>query len=346
MTNELPPQGNDLILYSTPDGSVKVEVVFQSETFWMTINRMAELFGTTKQAISQHLQNIFETGELKREATVKEILTVQIEGDRRVSRNLDYFNLDATIAVGYRVNSRQATHFRIWATNTLREFIIKGFVLDDERLKQGKRFGKDYFDELLERIREIRASERRFYLKITDIYEQCSIDYNRDAEITQTFFKTVQNKLHWAVTGKTAAELIAERARAGAPNMGLQTWKNAPRGKILKSDVGVAKNYLAEEEIQGLERIVSMYLDYAENQAARHIPMKMQDWVGKLDAFLKFNEYRILNSAGTVSHEVAASLAEEEFGKFRVIQDRDYEGDFEREAKKITSPRRREKKKE
>src|ERR1035437_9194071 len=220
MSNEMIPPSNDLLFYSTPDGSVRVEVVFQDETFWMTINRMAELFGTTKQAISQHLQNIYETGELKREATVKEILTVQIEGDRKVSRTLDYFNLDAIIAVGYRVNSRQATQFRIWATNTLREFMIKGFVLDDERLKQGKRFGKDYFDELLERIREIRASERRFYLKITDIYEQCSIDYNNEAEITVKFFSTVQNKLHWAVTGKTAAQLIAERADSSKPQMG------------------------------------------------------------------------------------------------------------------------------
>ena len=223
--------------------------------------------------------------------------------------------------------------------------MIKGFVLDDERLKQGKRFGKDYFDELLERIREIRASERRFYLKITDIYEQCSIDYDADAEITQTFFKTVQNKLHWAITGKTAAELIAERAHADKPNMGLQTWKNAPHGKIMKSDVRVAKNYLAEKEIKELERIVSMYLDYAENQAARHIPMKMTDWVEKLDAFLKFKEYQILNNARTVSHEVAVKLAEEEFGKFRVIQDRDYENDFEREVKKITDSHKRGKKK-
>ena len=345
MSNEMIPPSNDLLFYSTPDGSVRVEVVFQDETFWMTINRMAELFGTTKQAISQHLQNIYETGELKREATVKEILTVQIEGDRKVSRSLDYFNLDAIIAVGYRVNSRQATQFRIWATNTLREFMIKGFVLDDERLKQGKRFGKDYFDELLERIREIRASERRFYLKITDIYEQCSIDYNREAEITQTFFKTVQNKLHWAITGKTAAELIAERASASKPNMGLQTWKNAPHGKIMKSDVGVEKNYLAEKEIKELERIVSMYLDYAENQAARQIPMKMTDWVKKLDAFLQFNEYQILHSSGTVSHEVAVGLAEEEYGKFRVIQDKNYENDFEREVKKLTESHKGGKKK-
>jgi hypothetical protein len=260
---------------------------------------------------------------------------------------VEYYNLDAIIAVGYRVNSKKATQFRIWATQTLREFIIKGFVLDDERLKQGKRFGKDYFDELLERIREIRASERRFYLKITDIadgyirYEQCSIDCTRDAEITLTFFKTVQNKLHWAITGKTAAELIARRVNAAKPNMGLTTWKNAPKGKadgyirILKSDVSIAKNYLTEDEIKALERIVSMFLDYAENQAARQIPMKMTDWVKKLDAFLQFNEYDILNHAGKVSHEVAKTLAEQEYAEFRVKQDQAFESDFEREIKRL-----------
>jgi len=325
----------EIILYTTPGGAAKVEVFFQEETFWLTINRMADLFGTTKQVVSYHLQQIYEAEELRREATVKEILTVQQEGDREVSRKLDFYNLDAIIAVGYRVNSRQATQFRIWATQVLREFIIKGFVLDDERLKQGKRFGKDYFDELLERIREIRASERRFYLKITDIYEQCSIDYNKDAEVTQTFFKIVQNKMHWAITGKTAAEIVAGRANASKPNMGLTTWKNAPHGKIMKSDVSIAKNYLNEKEIKALERIVTMFLDYAENQAARQIPMKMKDWVNKLDAFLKFNEYDILNNAGKVSHEVAKALAEEEYSKFRVIQDRAYESDFEKAAQKL-----------
>jgi hypothetical protein len=253
-----------------------------------------------------------------------------------VSREVDFYNLDAIISVGYRVNSRQATQFRIWATQTLREFIIKGFVLDDERLKQGGRFGKDYFDELLERIREIRASERRFYLKITDIYEQCSIDYRPNADMTRTFFKMVQNKLHWATTGKTAAELIAERADAVKPNMGLTTWKNAPKGKILKSDVTIAKNYLVETEIKELERIVSMYLDYAENQAARQIPMRMADWVQKLDTFLQFNEYEVLTNAGSVSHEVAKQLAEEQYARFRVTQDRLFESDFEREIKRLS----------
>ncbi len=236
------------------------------------------------------------------------------------------------------MNSTQATRFRIWATQTQREFVLKGFVLDDERLKLNSRFGKDYFDELLERIREIRASERRFYLKITDIYEQCSADYDKDAEVTKRFFQTVQSKLHWAVTGKTAAEIIAERADASKPSMGLTTWKNRPAGKILKSDVADAKNYLIEKEIEELERIVGMYLDYAENQARRERLMKMADWVARLDAFLRFNEYDVLTHAGKVSAEVARQLAEERYVAFRVQQDRRFESDFEREVKRISKP--------
>jgi hypothetical protein len=332
---------SDIILYSTPEGNIRVEVIYSGETFWLTQKRMATLFGVEVPAISKHLNNIFESGELVQEATVSILEIVQREGDRNVTRKMEFYNLDAIIAVGYRVNSHQATQFRIWATKTLREFIIKGFVLDDERLKQGKRFGKDYFDELLERIREIRASERRFYQKITDIYEQCSIDYNKDADITQTFFKTVQNKLHWAITGKTAAQIIAERAKASEPNMGLQTWKNAPQGKILKTDVSIAKNYLIEKEIKELERVVTMYLDYAENQAARQIPMKMADWVLKMDAFLQFNEYKILKDAGKVSHEVAKKLAEKEYEKFRVIQDQTFESDFDKEVKKLTPAKKK-----
>ncbi|MBX2916994.1 MAG: virulence RhuM family protein [Cyclobacteriaceae bacterium] len=338
------PQHSDIIFYNTPTGDVKIEVIFNDETFWLTQKRMAELFGVEVPAINKHLSNIYETGELDEKATISILETVQQEGTRMVKRNVEFYNLDAIIAVGYRVNSHQATQFRIWATKTLREFIIKGFVLDDERLKQGKRFGKDYFEELLERIREIRASERRFYLKITDIYEQCSIDYNKDAEITQKFFKTVQNKLHWAITGKTAAELIADRADASQPNMGLTTWKNAPKGKILKTDIGTAKNYLQEKEIKELERIVTMYLDFAELQAERQIPMKMADWVTRLDAFLQFNEYQILKDAGKVSHEVAMKLAEKEYEKFRVIQDRNFESDFEKEVKKITDKPKKKKK--
>ena len=329
-------QKNDIIFYSTPDGNVKIEVLYNDETFWLTQKRMAELLGVDVPAISKHLNNIFETGELNKDATVSKMEIVQQEGERQVTRNLDFYNLDAIIAVGYRVNSLQATQFRIWATKTLREFIVKGFVMDDERLKQGALFGKDYFDELLDRIREIRASERRFYLKITDIYEQCSIDYNKTADITQNFFKTVQNKLHWAITGETAAELIAHRANALKPNMGLQTWKNSPNGKVLKGDISVAKNYLKESEIKSLERIVSMYLDFAENQAARQIPMKMEDWIKRLDAFLQFNEYDVLKDSGKVKHEIAIKLATTEYEKFRVIQDKNFVSDFEKEVKKLS----------
>ena len=326
------PNNADIIFYSSPEGNIRVEVLYGNETFWLPQKRMAELFGVEVPAISKHLRNIFESGELREDRVISTMETTASDGKKYLT---SFYNLDAIIAVGYRVNSKQATQFRIWATNVLREFIIKGFVLDDERLKQGSRFGKDYFDELLERIREIRASERRFYLKITDIYEQCSIDYNKDAEITQTFFKTVQNKLHWAITGHTAAELIAQRADASKPNMGLKTWKNAPKGKILRGDITVAKNYLEEEEIKALERIVSMYLDYAENQAARQIPMKMADWIDKLDAFLQFNEYDILKNAGKVSHEVAKKLAEKEYTKFRIIQDKNFESDFEKAARRL-----------
>jgi hypothetical protein len=340
MSGEPPvPLEGELILYRTADDAVRVEVLYESETFWLDQSRIAELFGVEVPTISYHLKEIYGSGELVREGTLRKFLRVQREGKREVRREIEFYNLDAIISVGYRVNSAQATRFRIWATQTLREFIVKGFVLDDERLKLNKRFGKDYFDELLERIREIRASERRFYLKITDIYEQCSIDYDKHADTTQTFFKTVQNKLHWAVTGKTAAELIAERADADKPSMGLTTWKNAPKGKILKSDVSVAKNYLIEREINELERIVSMYLDYAENQASRQIPMKMADWVSKLDAFLQFNEYEVLENAGKVSAEVAKRLAEEQYDRFRVRQDHEFESDFEAEVKRITAKR-------
>jgi hypothetical protein len=338
MGKELVPQNNELIIYSTPDGTVKVEVTYQEETFWLTQKQIAGLFGVDVRTVNEHLKHIFNSGELQPDSVIRKIRITAADGKNYLT---NFYNLDAIIAVGYRVNSYQATQFRIWATATLREFIIKGFVLDDERLKLNKRFGKDYFDELLERVREIRASERRFYLKITDIYEQCSVDYNRNAEITVAFFKTVQNKLHWAVTGKTAAEIIAGRADSTKPHMGLQAWKNSPHGKIIRSDVTVAKNYLIENEITALNRIVSMYLDYAELQATRRIPMKMQDWVKKLDAFLRFNEYEVLTDAGRVSHEVAVKLAGEEYEKFRVVQDREYVGDFEKEIKSITSKQRR-----
>jgi len=299
-------QQSGFLLYNTPDGEVRIEVALEDETVWLTQKAMADLFGVVKSTISEYLSNIYETSELEKEATVRNFRTVQKEGEIAVTRNLEYYNLDAIISVGYRVNSIQATHFRKWATKTLREFLTKGFVLDDERLKQGSTlFGKDYFDELLERIRDIRASERRFYQKITDIYAQCSIDYNPNSGITQTFYKTVQNKLHWAITGHTAAELIAKRTDAEKPNMGLTTWKRAPKGKVLKSDISTEKNYLSEKEIKTLNRIVTMYLDYAESQAERQNAMTMEDWIEKLDGFLDFNEYEILQDAGKVSAKVS-----------------------------------------
>ena len=323
---------SEIILYEANDGQTKIEVQFEGETFWLSLDRIAEVFGRDKSVISRHLKNIFEEGELVRDSVVAKNATTAADGK---TYQVEYYNLDAVIAVGYRVNSKSATEFRIWATKQLRELIIKGFVLDDERLKHGKRFGRDYFDELIERIREIRASERRFYEKITDIYAQCSIDYDGNADISRTFYKTVQNKLHWAITGETAAEIIARRADAEKDNMGLQTWKNAQKGKVLKSDVSVAKNYLIEKEIKELERIVLMYLDYAELQAEKQKPMTMADWVERLDAFLKFNEYDILTNAGKISSKVAKRLAEEQYEKFRVIQDKTFESDFDKEVKKL-----------
>lgn len=329
-------QAFEILFYSTPEKTTSVEVYFEGETFWLSQKKMAELFNVEVNTINYHLKEIFSSGELHKEATIRKFRIVQNEGGREVSREVEFYNLDAIIAVGYRVNSKEATAFRIWATNTLKEFIIKGFVLDDERLKQGAKIGKDYFDELLERIREIRASERRFYQKITDIYAGCSIDYDPNSEITTEFYKTVQNKLHWAITGKTAAELIAERADSSKHNMGLTNWKQGPSGKILKTDVRIAKNYLQKEELAALNRIVVMYLDYAENQAARNIPMTMKDWIEKLDGLLQFNDYSVLQNAGKISHEIAISLAVAEYDKFRVIQDKSFESDFDKEVKKLT----------
>lgn len=324
---------SEIILYTTPDGNIKVEVILQDETVLLTQKAMGELFGVETNTINYHLKEVFKTNELEEDSVIRKIRITAADGKKYLT---NFYNLDAIISVGYRVNSQQATQFRIWATKTLREFIIKGFVLDDERLKQGGQlFGKDYFDELLERIREIRASERRFYQKITDIYSECSIDYDPKAEITQVYYKTVQNKLHWAITGQTAAEIISSRAKAELPNMGLTTWKNSPKGKVLKSDVSVAKNYLNQKEIDELNRIVTMYLDYAENQAARQIPMKMKDWIGKLDGFLQFNDYSVLKNAGSISADIAKKLASNEFEKFRVKQDSEFESDFDREVKRL-----------
>ena len=326
---------NQFLLYTAPDGAVKVQVFYKDESVWLTQKALAELFGVKVPAVNKHLKNIFESGELVREATVSKMEIVRAEGEREVARDVEFCNLDAIIAVGYRVNSYQATRFRIWATKTLREFIIKGFVLDDERLKQGKRvFGKDYFDELLERIREIRASERRFYQKITDIYA-LSVDYSSDAPLTREFFATVQNKLHWAITGQTAAELIYASADAAKIYMGLTTWKHSPDGKILKSDVAVAKNYLSEAHVKELNRIVSAYLDLAENRAERGILMKMADWMGFLNSFLELSNYPILQDRGKVSALEAKLKAEGEYEVYRKRQDAEYISDFDREIKRI-----------
>lgn len=323
---------NQFLLYTAPNGAVKVDVYFQNETAWLTQKALAELFGVKVPAINKHLKNIFESGELKESAVISILETTAADGKSYATR---YYNLDAIIAVGYRVNSYQATQFRIWATQTLREFIIKGFVMDDERLKQGKRvFGKDYFDELLERIREIRASERRFYQKITDIYA-LSLDYSAEAPITKEFFATVQNKLHWAITGQTAAELIYNNADATKIYMGLTTWKQAPGGKILKSDVSVAKNYLNEAHVKELNRIVSAYLDLAENRAERGILMKMADWVDFLHSFLELVNYPILQDKGKVSALEAKLKAEGEYEVYRQRQDAEYLSDFDREIKRI-----------
>ena len=334
MSQAITPQESDFLFYTGPDGQVRVEVFLADENIWLTQRQIADLFEVDVRTVSDHLKTIYDIGELSSQATIRKNRIVQMEGGREVDRELNLYSLDAIISVGYRVNSRQATQFRIWATKTLRDFIIKGFVLDEERLKNGSHFGRDYFDELLEKIREIRASERRFYLKITDIYAT-AVDYDRKADITKEFFATVQNKLHFAIHGQTAAELIASEADSTKPHMGLKTWKNSPKGKILKSDVVVAKNYLGEKQLKELNRVVSMYLDFAENQAERHIALTMSDWADRLDAFLQFTEYDILHSPGKVSKATAECLAYNEYKKFRPLQDNDYISDFEEEVKKL-----------
>lgn len=330
---------NEILLYSTPNGKVKVEIYLQNETIWLTQQKIADLFGVQRPAITKHLKNIFEKEELKEEvvSSILEHTTPHgaIKGKTQESK-IKYYNLDAIISVGYRVNSNQATAFRIWATERLREYIIKGFTMDDERLKNPTNiFGKDYFEEQLARIRDIRSSERRFYQKITDIYTQCSADYKVESQATKEFFATVQNKLHWAITGQTAAELINSRVDSTKDNLGLTNWKNAPKGSIRKTDVGIAKNYLNENELDGLNRIVVMYLDYAESQALKGIVMHMKDWIAKLDAFLQFNEEAILNHQGKVSHEVALALAQKEFEKYRIVQDKLIDSDFDKVIKKL-----------
>src|SRR3990167_865462 len=334
------------LLYTDANGKVKVEILLYNENIWLTQAKIAELFGVERSVVTKHLQNIFESGELKKASTCAKIAQVQNEGDRQVKRDVEFYNLDAIIAVGYRVNSKRATQFRIWATERLKEYIIKGFTMNDEKLKDPYNiFGKDYFEEQLARIRNIRSSERRFYQKVTDIYAECSIDYNPNEEITKQFFATVQNKLHFAISGQTAAEIIYKRVGNAKPNMGLTAWKNSPRGTIRISDVAIAKNYLDEKELDGLNRIVTMYLDYAEIQAQKGIAMRMKNWVEKLDAFLRFNEREILTDNGKISHEVAIALAENEYAKYRAIQDRNYISDFDREVKKIAEKRKKSPKK-
>ena len=324
-------KARDILLYSTQIEKVRVSVYFQHGTFWLTQKAMAELFGVKVPAISKHLKNIFESAELDDSSVISILETTADDGKNYETK---YYRLEAILAVGYRVNSIQATDFRIWATTTLNEFIIKGFVIDDERLKQGKSFGQDFFDELLERIREIRSSERRFYQKITDLYA-LSTDYDKESQQTQKFFAAVQNKLHWAITGKTAAEIIYTEADATQLYMGLKTWKAAPDGKILKSDVVIAKNYLSHEHIKELNRIISAYLDLAENNAQRGIAFDMQQWTSFLDKFLELSNYPILKDKGKISMLEAKLKAENEYDKFRVLQDQTYESDFDKEIKNL-----------
>lgn len=331
MGNEIIRNG-EILLYSYEGSKTYMDVYFQDETFWLTQAGMAELFDVNVPAISKHLKNIFDEEELDRNATVSKKETVHQEGGRSVKRAIDFYNLDAIIAVGYRVNSKKATRFRQWATRTLREYIQKGFVLDDDLLKNGRAFGKDYFDELLERIRDIRASERRAYQKIADIFEQCSYDYDRNSDTTRAFYSFVQNKLHVAVTGKTAAELISERATLDSPTMGLTTWKAAPDGKILKSDVTVVKNYLNQRELSRLNRLVNMFIDYAELMAEDEQLMSMQDWLNETDRFLQNNRQKVLEGKGSVSHEATVKRAGEIYDEFRKKQDATYISDFDRET--------------
>lgn len=320
-----------ILLYKTNQGETYIEVVFNSETFWLTQKRMSELYGVDVRTVNYHLKEIFNSGELKEQSVIRKIGITAADG-----KNYDtmLYNLDAIIAVGYRVNSYQATQFRIWATAVLKEMIIKGFVLDDERLKQGKHFGKDYFDDLLERIREIRTSERRYYQKITDVYAECSADYDAKAETTKLFFKMVQNMMHWAVTHQTAAEIIYTRADAEMPHMGLTTWKNAPDGRVQKSDTIIAKNYLSDKEVTSLNRLSNAFLDVAEDRADRQLIMTMADWKKELERFLGYYRYDILENAGTVSAEEAKEKAYAEYDKFRIVQDREYLSDFDQEIKK------------
>ena len=333
MRNEIAGRG-EALLYSDESGKEYVSVIFAEETFWLSQSGMAELFDCTPENILQHLKNIYAEEELAPDATTKKFLVVRREGSRDVRRSIDHYNLDAIIAVGYRVNSKKATRFRQWATKTLKEYIQKGFVLNDDLMKNGRPFGRDYFDELLERIREIRASERRAYQKIADVFEQCSYDYDKNSETTKAFYAFVQNKLHYAVTGKTAAELISERATLDSPTMGLTTWKGAPDGKILKSDTLVAKNYLNEKELSRLNRLVTMFIDYAELMAEDEQLMSMQDWLNETDRFLTNNRRKVLDGKGRISREAAIKKVGAIYDQFRKKQDAEYISEFDRQTEK------------
>ena len=317
---------NNIVLYQNETGSKIIEVLYDSEDFWLTQKTMAELFSVKVNTINYHLKEIFNSGELEEDSVIRKIRITANDGKKY---NTSFYSLDAIIAVGYRVNSFEATQFRRWATNTLKEYIKKGFVVNTELLKNGPKFGKDYFDELLLKIKEIRASERRFYQKITDIYKECSYDYDKNSETTIEFYKNVQNKLHFAITGMTASEIIYNRVDSNKDNMGLQTWKNAPKGKILENDVVVAKNYLDKEEMTELNNLVSMYLDYAERQVKLGHIISMKEWKEKLELFLKLNEYNILQDNGKIKREIADALALSEYEKYRIKQDHIYLSDFD-----------------
>ncbi len=326
MEKQPSPRG-EILLYNNGDEKEFVSVIFKEENFWMTQKAMGELFGCTADNISLHLKNIFAEEELDRDSVTEKLSVTAADGKNYLTQ---CYNLDAIIAVGYRVNSKKATRFRQWATKTLKEYIQKGFVLNDEMLKNGRPFGKDYFDELLERIWEIRASERRAYQKIADVFEQCSYDYDKNSETTKAFYAFVQNKLHYAVTGKTAAELIAERATLDSPTMGLTTWKGAPEGKLLKSDTLVAKNYLNEKELSRLNRLVTMFIDYAELMAEDQVPMSMEDWLRETDRFLMSNRRNVLEGKGHISREAAVKKVSAIYEEFRKKQDADYISNFDR----------------
>jgi len=325
---------NQIAFYQSVDGAVNIEVLLADENIWLTQKKIAELFDTTPQNITQHIKNIYAENEVDKRTTCKDFLQVQSEGKRNVKRSLDMYSLEVIIAVGYRINSERGTQFRMWATGILKNYIHKGYAIDSDRMKYGSRFSARYFDDLYEEIKDIRTSERRIYQKITDIYAT-AIDYSPKAFESKEFFATVQNKLHFAITGKTAAEIISDRVSSEKKKMGLTSWKRSPSGKIMPSDIVIAKNYLDSKELEYLNRIGNMYLDYAEMQASRGRAMTMKNWVEKLNAFLKFSEYEILTNAGKISHEVAEALALKEYEAFQKVQDKEYVSDFDRELKKI-----------